>query len=82
MLALRAMPNATAQAAAADLARTAQAVDWVAAACISCLLYDYTITLGQEIGRIWPSRMSLAKCLYFANRYVVSAMLVSVHALR
>jgi len=64
------------QTEAESMARQALAVDWVAAACLTCLLYDHVITLGQECSTIWPTRLSLPKIIFFLNRYVVEAMLV------
>ncbi|EIN03460.1 hypothetical protein PUNSTDRAFT_147044 [Punctularia strigosozonata HHB-11173 SS5] len=59
-----------------QMAREAWAVDWVTAVCMSCLLYDWLITLDQEINRMWPAPFSIPKVLFFLNRYVVVCMLV------
>jgi len=48
----------------------------VAAACVTCLLYDHAITFSQECSTLWPSRLSIPKILFFVNRYIVEAMLV------
>ncbi|KII87604.1 hypothetical protein PLICRDRAFT_176400 [Plicaturopsis crispa FD-325 SS-3] len=59
-----------------ELAHSAMATDWVAGACITCLIYDHVLTLSQEISGIWWSRFSISKVLFFLNRYVVAAMIV------
>ena len=33
-------------------------------------MYDYLLTLGEEMRLVWPSRMSFMKLLFFANRYL------------
>ncbi|TFK36421.1 hypothetical protein BDQ12DRAFT_737007 [Crucibulum laeve] len=52
------------------------AINLVAASCMTCILYDHFITLDQEIARMWPARMSVAKILFLLNRYLVQAMLI------
>jgi len=64
------------QAEAELIAKQALAVDWVAAACVTCLLYDHVLTLGQECSTVWSTRFSLGKVLFLINRYLVEAMLV------
>lgn len=59
-----------------EMAGQAWAVAWVAAACASCIVYDHIITLGEECNHIWPARMTLARVLFFVNRYVVEGMLL------
>ncbi|KIM76854.1 hypothetical protein PILCRDRAFT_825832 [Piloderma croceum F 1598] len=59
-----------------EMARQAYVVDWVAAACMACLLYDHVLTFGQEVERMWPARCSIPKLLFFANRYIVEPMLL------
>jgi len=48
----------------------------VTAVCATTLLYDYALTLGDEITRMWTLRFSIPKCLFLINRYVVIPMLV------
>ncbi|KAK0213483.1 hypothetical protein IW262DRAFT_1300977 [Armillaria fumosa] len=57
-----------------EMAGQAWAVAWVAAACATCIVYDHIITLGEECNHIWPARMTLARVLFFVNRYVVEGM--------
>ncbi|KAF8153989.1 hypothetical protein B0H34DRAFT_799902 [Crassisporium funariophilum] len=52
------------------------AVNLVSAACLTVLVYDHAITLDQEVTRMWPARFSIAKFLFFMNRYPVEAMLL------
>ncbi|KAK0437031.1 hypothetical protein EV421DRAFT_1978562 [Armillaria borealis] len=59
-----------------EMARQAWAVAWVAAGCVTCIVYDHIITLGEECNHIWPARMTLARVLFFVNRYVVEGMLL------
>ncbi|PBK92626.1 hypothetical protein ARMGADRAFT_1080682 [Armillaria gallica] len=59
-----------------EMPRQAWAVAWVAAACATCIVYDHIITLGEECNHIWPARMTLARVLFFVNRYVVEGMLL------
>ncbi|KAF8882806.1 hypothetical protein BD779DRAFT_903753 [Infundibulicybe gibba] len=58
------------------MAEQATAVNLVAASCITCLLYNHITTLDQETATMWPSRFTMAKVLFFLNRYFVEAMLV------
>ncbi|TDL27139.1 hypothetical protein BD410DRAFT_783333 [Rickenella mellea] len=39
-------------------------------AAVTVLVYDYFILLPDEIALIWPSRWSISKCLFIANRYL------------
>lgn len=39
------------------------------------LVFDYLLTLSDEIAYIWPSRWSLVKIIYLANRYGNLSML-------
>ncbi|KDR67501.1 hypothetical protein GALMADRAFT_258089 [Galerina marginata CBS 339.88] len=57
-------------------AREALAVDWIAAASMTCIVYDHFITFGQEYATVWGSRLSIPKVLFFLNRYVVEGMLI------
>ncbi|KAK0463075.1 uncharacterized protein EV420DRAFT_1476827 [Desarmillaria tabescens] len=59
-----------------EVAGQAWAVAWVAAACATCIVYDHLITFGEECNHIWPARMTLARVLFFVNRYVVEGMLL------
>ncbi|KAG7447187.1 uncharacterized protein BT62DRAFT_1004762 [Guyanagaster necrorhizus] len=59
-----------------DMARQAWAVSWVAGACATCIVYDHIITFGEECNHIWTARMTLARVLFFVNRYVVEGMLL------
>lgn len=59
-----------------EMARQAWAVAWVAATCVTCIVYDHIITLGEECNHIWPARMTLARVLFFVNRYVIEGMLL------
>ncbi|KJA22140.1 hypothetical protein HYPSUDRAFT_666394 [Hypholoma sublateritium FD-334 SS-4] len=58
------------------LAREGMAVNLVAASCLTILLYDHAITLDEEIDKMWPTRLSFAKFLFFMNRYFVEAILL------
>lgn len=58
------------------LTKQATAVNLVAASCMTILIYNHVLTLDQEIERIWPSRMSIAKALFIINRYIVETMVV------
>ncbi|TFK69182.1 hypothetical protein BDN72DRAFT_959739 [Pluteus cervinus] len=59
-----------------QLAEDAMAVKLVAAACMTALIYDHAITFDEEVERVWPSRISIPKLLFFLNRYVVGGMLI------
>ncbi|KAF9784709.1 hypothetical protein BJ322DRAFT_863834 [Thelephora terrestris] len=59
-----------------DMANQAYVVAYVTAACATTLLYDYALTLREEITRMWTLRFSIIKCLFLINRYVVIPMLV------
>ncbi|KAL5536157.1 hypothetical protein ACEPAF_4262 [Sanghuangporus sanghuang] len=59
-----------------EMARQSYAVAYVTAVCATTVLYDYCITVGEEIRRMWPTRLSVPKVLFFLNRYVVLPMLV------
>ncbi|KAJ3545132.1 hypothetical protein NMY22_g2557 [Coprinellus aureogranulatus] len=49
--------------------------DLAAAACSVSLIYSHILTLGDEVARIWPGRrLSLAKILFFVNRYVIEGI--------
>ncbi|KAL5508752.1 hypothetical protein ACEPAG_4731 [Sanghuangporus baumii] len=65
-----------------EMARQSYAVAYVTAVCATTVLYDYWITVGEEIRRMWPARLSVPKVLFFLNRYVVLPMLVCVFYLR
>ncbi|KAF9006984.1 hypothetical protein BDQ17DRAFT_1423075 [Cyathus striatus] len=64
------------------LAEQGNAVNLVAASCLTCLLYDHAITLDQEVSKMWPLRMSIPKFLFFINRYLVEGMLLFNSAAR
>ncbi|KAK7693837.1 hypothetical protein QCA50_003409 [Cerrena zonata] len=58
------------------MASEALAVQWVAAVCMTLLLYDNVITFGQEVSTMWPMKWSIPKVLFLLNRYLVVGMLV------
>ncbi|KAG2005750.1 hypothetical protein CC2G_002130 [Coprinopsis cinerea AmutBmut pab1-1] len=58
------------------LATQATAVNLVAASCLTLLIYNHLLTLDQEITQFWPTRWTLAKVLFLANRYIVEGMLL------
>ncbi|KAJ3497546.1 hypothetical protein NMY22_g19687 [Coprinellus aureogranulatus] len=58
------------------IVRQAYAVNWVAGACMTVLVYNHFLTFKQEVTRIWPTRLSLAKFLFFTNRYVVESIIL------
>ncbi|KAF9644435.1 hypothetical protein BDM02DRAFT_948517 [Thelephora ganbajun] len=58
------------------MANQAYVVAYVTAVCATTLLYDYALTLGEEITRMWTLRFSIPKCLFLINRYLVIPMLV------
>ncbi|TFK29103.1 hypothetical protein FA15DRAFT_664415 [Coprinopsis marcescibilis] len=51
-------------------------VNLVAAACLTILIYNHALTMDEEINKIWPSRLTLAKLLFFSNRYIVEGILL------
>lgn len=57
------------------MAAEALAVEWVAAVCMTLLIYDNIITFGQEVSTMWLSRWSIPKVLFLLNRYLVVGML-------
>ncbi|KAG2005749.1 hypothetical protein CC2G_002129 [Coprinopsis cinerea AmutBmut pab1-1] len=58
------------------LASQGTAVNLVAAACLTALIYNHLLTMNQEVVQIWPNRFSLAKALFLSNRYIVEAVLL------
>ncbi|KAJ7115328.1 hypothetical protein C8R44DRAFT_880636 [Mycena epipterygia] len=46
-----------------------QTVKYVNVASMAILVFDYCLTFNLEVSLIWPSRMSLAKVLFFCARY-------------
>ncbi|PPQ93951.1 hypothetical protein CVT25_015843 [Psilocybe cyanescens] len=59
-----------------SMVRQGMAVNLVAAACLTALLYDHVLTLDVEVETMWRSRLSIPKVLFFLNRYVVAGMLL------
>lgn len=59
-----------------EMANQAYVVAYVTAVCATILLYDYVLTLREEITRMWSLRFSITKCLFLINRYVVIPMVV------
>ncbi|TEB27652.1 hypothetical protein FA13DRAFT_1794592 [Coprinellus micaceus] len=51
-------------------------IKWVTAACSVCIIYNHALTLGDEVACIWPGQLSLAKLLFFTNRYAVEGVLL------
>ncbi|RDB17562.1 hypothetical protein Hypma_001003 [Hypsizygus marmoreus] len=58
------------------LVSQSNAVTLVSAACLTCILYDHLTTFDREVEQMWTLRASLAKALFFSNRYLVEAVLV------
>ncbi|KAF9478597.1 hypothetical protein BDN70DRAFT_933304 [Pholiota conissans] len=58
------------------LVRQGNAVNLVAASCLTALLYNHAITFDKEVDKMWPTRFSVAKFLFFTNRYPVEAILL------
>ncbi|KAL5536150.1 hypothetical protein ACEPAF_4255 [Sanghuangporus sanghuang] len=65
-----------------EMARESYAVAYVTSVCSTAVLYDYCLTIDDEIRRIWPSRWSIPKLLFLINRYIVIPMLVCTFYLR
>jgi len=45
-------------------------VRYFSAAALTLVIYDYLLTLDDEIQLIWPSRLLVAKLVFFINRYL------------
>jgi len=58
-----------------EMAQESYAVAYVTIACASLLIFDWFLTITDEISNIWNSRWAIPKFLFFVNRYVVVAML-------
>ncbi|THH04379.1 hypothetical protein EW145_g5558, partial [Phellinidium pouzarii] len=63
-----------------EMARESYAVAYVTAVCATTLLFDYCLTVVDEVGTafvvIWPTAFSIPKALFLVDRYVVLPMLV------
>ncbi|TDL23385.1 hypothetical protein BD410DRAFT_787192 [Rickenella mellea] len=47
-----------------------QVVKYVTVAALTLLVWDYLITLSDEVTLVWPSRWRIPKYLFFINRYL------------
>ncbi|KZS86853.1 hypothetical protein SISNIDRAFT_461442 [Sistotremastrum niveocremeum HHB9708] len=65
----------------ADLVQIKQIVTYLDVAAAALLVYDYILTLPEEIILVWPARWNLGKVLFFLTRYPVfiDTSLVLVH---
>ncbi|EMD30961.1 hypothetical protein CERSUDRAFT_69651 [Gelatoporia subvermispora B] len=52
----------------------AQATRYLSAAGLVVLLYDYVLTVHEEVRLVWPAPRSAAKWTFLVNRYFVIAM--------
>ncbi|OCH87889.1 hypothetical protein OBBRIDRAFT_128728 [Obba rivulosa] len=59
------------KAAIADILFKAHLVEYVFVASLAAAIYDYFLTMGDEVSLVWPSRWSLMKVLFLLNRYLV-----------
>ncbi|KAI1786801.1 hypothetical protein LXA43DRAFT_897234 [Ganoderma leucocontextum] len=49
----------------------------LAIASLCCVLYDFALTLDQEVAYFWTGRWTLSRVLFFVNRYFPVAVLVN-----
>ncbi|KAL5534033.1 hypothetical protein ACEPAG_493 [Sanghuangporus baumii] len=70
-MALTAESNSDIRTGLLNILSNLQAGRFVTTACLALSIYDYLITLSEEIDLFWDSTWSITKCLFLLNRYTV-----------
>ncbi|KAI0783213.1 hypothetical protein C8Q75DRAFT_470251 [Abortiporus biennis] len=52
-----------------EIARETSFINYTQLSANLLCFYDLLITFDMEVNRIWPSRFTAMKCLFFINRY-------------
>jgi len=62
------------------IAEDVHLVRYTSVATATFILYEYLITIDQEIRLVWPSKWSLVKVLFFINRYLpFASSIIGLH---
>ncbi|KAI6117728.1 hypothetical protein EDD16DRAFT_998864 [Pisolithus croceorrhizus] len=55
---------------------TAQTIKFVEVVPSAIMIYDYVLTLGEEVDCIWNKSVSVASVIYLTTRYIGTALIL------